>query len=1304
MNAPLRTKAFVALTALVTASSVGCGSVATDSADGETVSSDAGLTPPSATAPDVAVPPQSGASATSAKEQTYRPGELIVKFKSDASTGLHADFASALRQRQSLARLTADRSDSLDQWLGRHRVLDAERLLHNVDGLSPSEARTKLQARPLLPSRWRATRSTNLNPAATQGTMSPFEGLVDVYRVKLAPGADLETAMAELRNDPHVEYVHPNYVARVNYTPNDPYLASSGSYGQPRADLWNVKKVRAPTAWDTTRGAGVVVAVIDTGVDVGHPDLNGNVWTNSREASGTPGVDDDGNGFVDDAHGWSFWDDVPEVTDGPGHGTHVAGIIAAQDNNAEGIVGIAPDAKIMPLQVFSPTDQVQITDVYTLTRALVYATENGADVINNSWSLCGDGSCGSAPVVETAIREAHQAGIVVVMSSGNSASNIRNFSPQNMPEVIVVGASTPTDTRADFSNNGQIDLVAPGTGDINDPSNVGNPAAGILSLRSRECSNGAACYDGYRVTDLYSRLSGTSFAAPTVSGAAALILSLHPEYSHEQVRQALRRTATDTGPSGYDTDFGHGRLDVGSIAAQPTPLEALIQMPLLFTSNAVPIAGRAQGSQFARYTLEYGKGSTPSSWTSLYSSTTPAADGLYFWKPNAVADGEYTMRLRAYKTDGTFYEDRHGFTLDRIALTTPTESAALPSGDIQILGSASPGDFRSYTLRAQRLDSTAAFNPVITLSNNGLSPVLNGVLGVWKTQGVPAGHYKLTLEVTTTAGVVTSESAKLVVDPLTHTGFPFELPTEPERDSSWQEGLVAADLQNDGKAEIVGGWGEQVWVLGSDGKPLAGWPQLVSDENNPYGRFSSAVVGDINGDGRKDVVVATTYPRVFAWNADGTRLPGWPREFSNAVQISLADVDRNGVLDVVANDAVGVHVMSGSGANLPGWPVSLPEVYGPVTVADLTFDGSNELIVSAGSTPNKLFVLNSTGGRLNGWPQTLVNEGSDQPGAKPVVGDMDDDGKLEIVAVGASYLDPASSRVFVFKSSGQQLSSWSPNAVRVGSPVLADVDGDGSLEVLASTVQNGGTGVLNVWNRNGVNLPGWPKTAPTGQDSRRLTFSAPIVADIDGDARSEVIVARESELGSYEQASTFGFPIQVYRHDGAALTNLARPAYDAWLPPTGSSPVLAEIDADGKQELLWLSIGRGTSNQGYTARPRIYAWDLDAATNRAQSWTSRRADARSSGVAQAVVPAVRLTQPNTVRRVSGTSRFVFKSGAGGVLQLRPPQGAAVQYAVGSNLLKFTTLGWGEQVSIPANQDVKLRIVTTSAVDVTINWW
>ena len=290
-------------------------------------------------------------------------------------------------------------------------------------------------------------------------------------------------------------------------TGDDPY----------RADQWDLAAMRAPDAWPRSTGTGVTVAVVDTGVDSNHPDLAGQVL---------PGAD-----FITGAEG--------TVTDPNGHGTHVAGIIAAAAGNGEGIAGVAPGARILPIRVLGANGSGYLSDA---ANGIVYAADHGADVINLSIS-----STTSIDAMTNAIAYARSRGVVVVAAAGNTRANGSPVSyPAADPGVLAVAATDSAGRFAPYSNAGDyVDVAAPGSA--------------VLSTFP----------GGYRT------MSGTSMAAPHVAGLAALVRAADRALTPDQVERVIESSAVDLGAPGRDDDYGFGRVDAAAaLASVPTPAES----------------------------------------------------------------------------------------------------------------------------------------------------------------------------------------------------------------------------------------------------------------------------------------------------------------------------------------------------------------------------------------------------------------------------------------------------------------------------------------------------------------------------------------------------------------------------------------------------------------------------------------------------------------------------------------------------------------------------------------------------------
>ncbi|MFA4817853.1 MAG: S8 family peptidase [Parcubacteria group bacterium] len=305
------------------------------------------------------------------------------------------------------------------------------------------------------------------------------------------------------------------------------YKADSAGTNDPYYDsLWALAKIKAPAAWENMDNkAKVIIAVVDTGVDYQHEDLAENIWTNTKEISSN-GIDDDKNGFVDDVHGWDFFNGDNNPMDDGGHGTQVAGVIGAMANNNKGITGVAPNVKIMPLKCLGADDQ---GTSQKCADAIKYAVDNGASVINASWSAK---SAGNQKLAE-AINYAYKKNVAVFVSAGNDNSNADGYVPANIKYALAVSATNTEDKKSSFSNWGDaVAFSAPGE-----------------KIKTTVVGN------------KYKSYKGTSFAVAYASGVAALLYLVKSSLTVDEVRILLQNSADDLGKTGWDKNFGAGRIN-----------------------------------------------------------------------------------------------------------------------------------------------------------------------------------------------------------------------------------------------------------------------------------------------------------------------------------------------------------------------------------------------------------------------------------------------------------------------------------------------------------------------------------------------------------------------------------------------------------------------------------------------------------------------------------------------------------------------------------------------------------------------
>ena len=851
---------------------------------------------------------------------------------------------------------------------------------------------------------------------------------------------------------------------------------------------WHIENVRADEVWSLSKGEGIVVAVMDSGIYVDHRDLKNQLWENSGEIPDN-GIDDDQNGYIDDIHGWNFHGDNNDVNDEYYHGTMVSGLIAAEASNL-GTVGVAYKSKIMVLKVRGAS-QNDWASVDKFQAAIEYAVNNGAKVINMSIEF-GDLSAENDEMFEEMCEYAHSNGVVLVSAAGNNSIPVPYGYPAREPEVISVGASTSDNRIALLSNRGPIvDLTAPGYDVI---------TTSIESMAS-------ITDDG----EPYIQIQGTSFAAPIVSAAAALILAKYPNYSPEMVRSALRNSAVDLGPEGFDYLHGFGRLDIRDALGVSNPLEAKISYPLpaqkLQSQDSLSIKGYAGGNGFVSYTIEYGLGSHPdeNSWQTILSSEVNGSieRDLATWTIPANIPNDFsviTIRLTVEGEPGELFCDYVPIYVDNF------DPELLMAG-------LNPGYGRVVTgSTIYRFPSVGDVDP----ENPGLEVLTTScsLLYGWTSSGerflrdsinttrkhIPVSVYNLdeqggdeiVVQGVEDLHVYTYDSSNQILTQI----------WGKESITNFLYGYISSvDLNSDSYKDIL--------FLSSDCTKLLGFDrmgnQVFEIDNTAFFPDDSyylplnagaAIVGEVAGYTYPVLTYSTRY-RLLAVDGDGQLLFS-PQELENLLYSPplVGDVNQSndGEMEIVTVTTLlcpigtcdggpiseRISIWDLLGNELFSWQVrdttemsemtsyfgSISELYaknyGPgIALADISSEKPGlEIIVATG---NKVYVYSYDGEPMPGWPQditfgTAYNIGTGT-GNWPVVGDLDGDGNVEII-VGSEYgavfawskdgdlrYDLGFPIVLSSPITGTSSSSDVPKALQ-NSSLLTDLNQDGKIDLV----------------------------------------------------------------------------------------------------------------------------------------------------------------------------------------------------------------------------------------------------------------
>jgi len=543
--------------------------------------------------------------------------------------------------------------------------------------------------------------------------------LIKASVFKVPAGEKAAAFVERLSSDPNVEYAELDFEQKALVIPNDTRFSELwGLHNTGQAGGTADADIDAPEAWDLATGTGdVVVGVVDTGVDYTHSDLAGNIWTNSGEIP-ADGLDNDGNGYIDDVHGINAIAGSGDPMDDNAstyHGTHCAGTIGAIGNNSAGVAGVCWTARIMGLKFLASDGRGWTSDA---VECIQYAVDHSAHVLSNSW-----GGGGYASSLRAAIEAAKDAGILFIAAAGNDYGNDNDISPiypagYDNENIIAVAATDRNDLLAGFSNYGlkSVDVAAPGVS--------------ILS-----CKAGNA----------YQLLSGTSMATPHVSGLAALLKSYNPGWTWGQIKSRVL-AGVDPLPGLSGKILTGGRINaLNSLMHEAISLQVTspTASSIWYRNTAQEITWTTSGSQNPYVKIQLYRGTTKVKNINL---KTPN-DGSYGWTVPADLTPATNYRIRIRTVDNLISEYSDYFTISKpsIKVTAPAAGTKWARTTTQTItwtfnGMVSSG-VKIQLLRGTTLVQTI----VVSTPNNGIFP--------WTIPGsLPAGsNYKIKIKTTDNA-------------------------------------------------------------------------------------------------------------------------------------------------------------------------------------------------------------------------------------------------------------------------------------------------------------------------------------------------------------------------------------------------------------------------------------------------------------------------------------------------------------------------------------------------------------------------
>lgn len=843
-----------------------------------------------------------------------------------------------------------------------------------------------------------------------------------LFTLQFDNSTSLNNLLRQLKQSGTFVFAEENRRVQLNHIPTE-IIPTDDSL----ASQWHHTYIRSFAAWEYTKGSpNIKVGVIDTGLDYEHPefsgqylvnmleDANGNgtfePWSTTETRNGKSGdfdgIDNDNNGFIDDVSGYDFTDQPrnpvggdylfpdPDPTDDNNHGTMVSGVIFAKHDNVFGGAGIAPECKLLPIRAFGPSGAGEDDDI---ARSIIYAADQGVQILNFSF-----GDIYPSLMVHEAIKYAYAKGIVMVSSAGNARGDDLHY-PSGFDEVISVSASA-----ADLSSGREflfplssygltVDLCAPG--------------AGIFTPVPLDTTK--------TVNEAFTRTQGTSFSAPMVTGAIALLFSLDGVKTPQQTRGVLVSSADDLSDPGWDHLTGAGRLNILRALEVVGASHVELSSPINDSGSSkdtVYVMGTILDPEFEQYHIEYQIGiEDENPWVSIISDQKyqTSEDTLALWNLSGLPEGDFTLRLRVDKSNGFTNEDRIRFVRDKSAPVTEIirASRAWDNEERKTLIIFRSSDQAYHTLN-YRLQGTSVYkqevfdrttrNGEFLLGKNVLSP----------------GSYEFFIEARNLAGLVSQSPVQtFTFQPafIAQSGFTeleYKLPNGRFLPQTY-------DTDKDMLKEVVMNVYDERLSFGQlKVFEFTGNEFVEKDSLTDFRRILIPKgVEDSDGDGLLELLCSvndSTYLLEQESEGGNFRTEIWSTEGERKFSANFGDTDGDGQLDILLRDSKDFFVFKGNNGNFsevaklenvtqdfegPGFARALVE--------DFDQDGKPEILF--GDNDADFMIYEHSGGNSYelAFADTsyLANENAEVYFEK---GDFDNDGKVEFfIAIHTSDLENA---------------------------------------------------------------------------------------------------------------------------------------------------------------------------------------------------------------------------------------------------------------------------------------------------------